>query len=272
MIETSASPRRPAVLVTNLRKRFRKRSWPRVWRIKKEDWALRGVTFHVNPGETYGLLGPNGSGKSTLIRLLATLLIPDAGEVELLGLHLPQDEALIRRKIGRVSVDAAFYKKLSPRENLVYTGMIYGLSMDQSAKRGLEILVDLGFPARRYDDPLEEMSRGQQQKVTIARALLIDPPLMLLDEPTTGLDPKSKRDVQAFLERLRAARGTTIILTTHDMDEAERLCHRIGLLAHGELIAEGTADELKQKAGADDLESAFLKLSGEALNQDEEEE
>lgn len=259
-----------AIRVRGLKKVFAKR---RGFRGQvRQEWALKGVDFDVGYGETYGLLGPNGSGKSTLIRLLATLLVKDGGEMELLGFKLPEQEAEVRRRIGRVSVDAAFYKKLSPRENLLYTGMLYGLDSDYAQTRGLEILEQLGFPARRYNDPLEDMSRGMQQKVTIARALMVDPPLLLLDEPTTGLDPKSKRDVQQFLESLRERRGTTILLTTHDMLEAERLCARIGLLAHGALIAEGTADELKALAKADNLEDAFLKLSGEALNDDEDPE
>jgi ABC-2 type transport system ATP-binding protein len=257
-----------AIRVQDLKKVFRKRQ--RWGQPPREEWALKGVSFQVAHGETYGLLGPNGSGKSTLIRLLATLLIPDGGELELLGLTLPRDEAKVRRLIGRVSVDAAFLKKLSPKENLQYTGMLYGLEASYAGARGLEILRDLGFPESRYNDPLEEMSRGMQQKVTIARALMVDPPLLLLDEPTTGLDPRSKRDVQLFLEKLRERKGTTILLTTHDMNEAERLCARIGLLAHGALAAEGSAEELKQLAGAKDLEDAFLKLSGEALSAEDQ--
>lgn len=260
----------PAIVVQDLQKVFRKRSG--LWRRQvKEEWALKGVSFQVEHGETYGLLGPNGSGKSTLIRLLATLLVPDGGFIEMLGLRLPEDEAAIRRRIGRVSVDAAFYKKLSARENLVYTGLLYGLEYAYAERRGQEILEELGFSPKRYGDSLEEMSRGMQQKVTIARALMINPPLLLLDEPTTGLDPKSKRDVQSFLERLRERENTTILLTTHDMAEAERLCARIGLLAHGKLVAEGTAAELNAQAKADNLEDAFLKLSGEELKKEEEE-
>ena len=122
----------------------------------------------------------------------------------------------------------------------------------------------------KFSTPLEEMSRGMQQKISIARALMINPPLLLLDEPTTGLDPKSRRDVQAFLERLREREGTTILLTTHDMAEAERLCARIGFLAHGKLVAEGTARDLMRRAGADNLDDAFIALTGEDLVADEE--
>jgi ABC-2 type transport system ATP-binding protein len=233
-----------------------------------EEWAINDISFQVAPGETYGLLGPNGSGKSTLIRILSTLLIPDHGEVRLLGHKLPEEERIVRWKIGRVSVDAAFYKKLSARENLLYTAYLYGLNPRKAEKMAFEILEGLGIESRRFSDPLEEMSRGMQQKVSIARALMIKPPMLLLDEPTTGLDPKSRRDVQRFLEELRAAEGTTIILTTHDMAEAERLCARIGFIAHGRLVAEGTAEGLKRQAQAATLEDAFIKLTGESLGND----
>jgi ABC-2 type transport system ATP-binding protein len=232
--------------------------------------ALRDVSFEVARGETYGLLGPNGSGKSTLIRVLATLLVPDAGHVRLLGHKVPGEEREVRRRIGRVSVDAAFYKKLSARENLLYSALLYGMEARAAERRALEILEALGLEGEEFTDPLEEMSRGMQQKVAITRALLINPPLLLLDEPTTGLDPKSRRDVQSFLEDLRRREGTTILLTSHDMAETERLCARIGFIAGGRLIAEGTADELKSRAGgAATLDDAFIALAGEKLEGEE---
>jgi ABC-2 type transport system ATP-binding protein len=232
--------------------------------------ALKDVSFEVATGETYGLLGPNGSGKSTLIRVLSTLLVPDSGSVRLLGYRLPGEEAEVRRRIGRVSVDAAFYKKLSARENLLYSAFLYGMERGPAEKRAMEILEALGLDGEKFTDPLEEMSRGMQQKVAITRALLINPPLLLLDEPTTGLDPKSKRDVQTFLEALRSEHGTTILLTSHDMAETERLCSRIGFIAKGRLIAEGTADELKRHSGTDSLDNAFIALAGEKLEEGED--
>src|SRR5215210_4810327 len=230
--------------------------------------ALSDVSFEVAVGETYGLLGPNGSGKSTLIRVLSTLLVPDSGEVRLLGFRLPGEEAEVRRRVGRVSVDAAFYKKLSARENLLYSAYLYGMDKGPAERRALEILEALGMDGEKFTDPLEELSRGMQQKVAITRALLVNPPLLLLDEPTTGLDPKSKRDVQTFIEDLRSEHGTTILLTSHDMAETERLCARIGFIAGGRLIAEGTAEELKRRSSADSLEDAFIALAGEKLDED----
>ena len=258
------------IRVSNVKKVFRKRNGV-VRRKTSEQWALKGVTFTVRPCESYALLGPNGSGKSTLIRILSTLLRHDAGTVEIQDLRLPEDEADIRRIVGRVSVDAAFYKKLSAKENLLYSAFMYGYVRKTAEPRAREILEQLGFPAKRFDDPLEEMSRGMQQKIAIARARLMNPPVLLLDEPTTGLDPKSKRDVQVFLERLRKAHGTTILLTSHDMAEAERLCDRIGLLADGLLVAEGTADELRRQANKANLDDVFIELTGKKLVEPEKE-
>jgi ABC-2 type transport system ATP-binding protein len=258
----------PAIVVNDLKKVFKKRSGFLGSKVT-EEWALKGVSFQVEDGGTYGMLGPNGSGKSTLVRILSTLLIPDGGEVRILGYSLPRDERKIREVIGRVSVDAAFYKKLSARENLLYSAQLYGISPREAEPRALAILERLQIEKRRFNDSLEEMSRGMQQKVAIARAILINPPVLLLDEPTTGLDPKSRRDVQTYIEEVREEEGTTILLTTHDMAEAERLCEQIGFLAHGKLVAEGTADELK--VGHESLEEAFITVTGEKLVKEEEE-
>jgi ABC-2 type transport system ATP-binding protein len=258
----------PAIQVRNLRKSFRKRSG---FRKKSELWAIDDVSFSVAQGETYGLLGPNGSGKSSLIRVLSTLLIADSGYVSLMGYTLPEQQEQVRKIIGRVSVDAAFYKKLSARENLLYTALLYGQKARDAERRAMDILEQLGMENAKFSTPLEEMSRGMQQKISIARALMINPPLLLLDEPTTGLDPKSRRDVQSFLEALQSREGTTILLTTHDMAEAERLCARIGFLAHGKLVAEGTAPQLMRRSGAATLDDAFIKLTGEELVEEDEE-
>jgi ABC-2 type transport system ATP-binding protein len=257
----------PAIEVRNLRKSFRKRNG---FMKSSRLWAIDDVSFTVAEGETYGLLGPNGSGKSSLIRILSTLLIADSGCVKLLEYSLPEHQERVRQIIGRVSVDAAFYKKLSARENLLYTALLYGQKAREAEVRVMEILEELGMENAKFSTPLEEMSRGMQQKISIARALMINPPLLLLDEPTTGLDPKSRRDVQSFLEDLQRREGTTILLTTHDMAEAERLCSRIGFLAHGKLVAEGTAAHLIQRAGAATLDDAFIKLTGEAIVEEEE--
>jgi len=259
-----------AISVRHLVKRFPKRVGGSVFHPKVQFFtAVDGVSFEVRRGEIYGVLGPNGSGKSTLIRALSTLLLPDEGEVRIFGLDVVKDEAKVRRLLTRVSVDAAFYKKLSPRENLLYSARLYGLEPREAERRALEVLKRLGLRERAFYEPLEEMSRGMQQKVAIARAFLTAPVVVLLDEPTTGLDPKSRRDVQEFVLELRDQHDATVILTTHDMPEAERLCDRIAFLQGGRFVAEGTARELRSLAGPEaSLEDAFIQLTGEQLREE----
>ena len=231
--------------------------------------AVDGVSLAVRRGEIYGLLGANGSGKSTLIRLFSTLLEPDAGEVRVFGYDVKTEEMAVKRLINRVSVEASFFKKLSAMENLVYAGRLYGVPPSSSRVRAKQILERLGIPEKRHGEPLEKLSRGMQQKVAIARALLTAPTLLLLDEPTTGLDIRSKREVQAFVKELRSEHDATILLTTHDLEEAERLSDRIGIVEHGKLVAEGTVDQLLATTGASSLEEAFMGLTGHKLEEGE---
>jgi len=229
--------------------------------------AVDDVSLRVVRGEIYGLLGANGSGKSTLIRMFSTLLTPDAGDVRVFGLDIRHDEDAVKRLINRVSVEASFFKKLSAMENLVYAGRLYGVGPDESRSKALEILRRLGVDIGRVNEPLEQLSRGMQQKVAIARAFLTAPTLLLLDEPTTGLDIRSKREVQTFVRDLRDEHDATILLTTHDLDEAERLSDRIGILHDGRLVAEGTADELRARHGATALEDVFMSVTGRRLDE-----
>jgi ABC-2 type transport system ATP-binding protein len=212
--------------------------------------AVDCVSLSVWRGEIYGLLGANGSGKSTLIRLFSTLLTPDAGTVSIFGLDIGRDELAVKRLINRVSVEASFFKKLSAMENLVYAGR----------------LRRLGIQNARMKEPLDQLSRGMQQKVAIARAFLTTPMLLLLDEPTTGLDVRSKREVQTFVRDLRDEHDATIVLTTHDLDEAARLADRIGILHQGRLVAEGTPAELAARHGGGTLEDVFMTLTGRRLD------
>ncbi|RME83158.1 MAG: ABC transporter ATP-binding protein [Caldilineae bacterium] len=237
--------------------------------------AVDHVSFEVAPGEIFGVLGPNGSGKSTLIRLIATLLLPDAGRIEVFGHDVVREPMTVQRLINRVSVEASFFKKLSPMENLLYGARLYGLEGRQTRRQIEEILTRLGLEARAIRNPMEQMSRGMQQKVAIARALLSRPRLLLLDEPTTGLDPRSKREVQAVVRELQAEEGTTILLTTHDMAEADSLCHRIAIMDRGKVVALGTPAELRRKLPAGNgqqptLEDVFLALTGRRLADDED--
>lgn len=241
---------------------------------KKVVVAVDRVSFTVHEGEIFGVLGPNGSGKSTLIRLIATLLLPDEGYIEVLGHDVVRQPMQVQRLINRVSVEASFFKKLSPMENLLYGARLYGMEGRETRRRVVEILTRLGLEKRTIFQPMEEMSRGMQQKVAIARALLSRPRVLLLDEPTTGLDPRSKREVQAVVRELNREHGTTILLTTHDMLEAESLCHRIAILDGGKIVALDTPEALKRaisRNGHDvTLEDVFLELTGKALVKEEE--
>ena len=267
----SGTSRTPALLIEHLSKRFV------VGRKRKPVTAVHDVSIRIARGEIYGILGANGSGKSTLIRLVSTLLTLDEGRVAVFGHDIEREEMRVKRLINRVSVDAAFFRKLSPWENLVYAARLYGLEAGPAQREAVRILSRLGIKESRMSRPVEQMSRGMQQKVAIARALLTSPALLLLDEPTTGLDPRSKLDVQTFIEELRADHDATIVLTTHDLDEAERLCDRIALLNDGRVVAEGTAVELKAQVvrdhgGAETLENVFMTYTGRSLDEDVEEE
>jgi ABC-2 type transport system ATP-binding protein len=238
--------------------------------------AIDDVSMRLERGEIYGILGSNGSGKSTLIRLICGLLTLDAGRVEIFGHDLVREELTVKRLINRVSVDAAFFKKLSPLENLSFAARLYGLEAGRARIAALEILGRLGISARRADRPIEQMSRGMQQKVAIARALLTSPSLLLLDEPTTGLDPRSKLDVQTFIEELRSDHDATIVLTTHDLAEADRLCDRISILNDGRKVVESTPTGLKllvaeRHRQPATLEAAFMTYTGRSLDDDHEE-
>jgi len=167
-------------------------------------------------------------------------------------------------------VEASFFKKLSAMENLVYAGRLYGVSADETRPKVVAILRRLGIEDARMKEPLEKLSRGMQQKVAIARAFLTTPMLLLLDEPTTGLDIRSKREVQTFVRDLRDEHDATILLTTHDLDEAARLADRIGILHQGRLVAEGTPAELAARHGGGTLEDVFMTLTGRRIEEVDE--
>jgi ABC-2 type transport system ATP-binding protein len=261
----------PALLIEGVTKRFT------VGRKRKPVTAISNVSLRLERGDIHGILGANGSGKSTLIRLVSGLLTLDEGRVEVFGHDIERDEMAVKRLINRVSVDAAFFKKLSPIENLLFAARLYGLNASNARLEATAILGRLGIAQKRVDRPVEQMSRGMQQKVAIARALLTSPSLLLLDEPTTGLDPRSKLDVQSFIEELRETHDATIILTTHDLDEAERLCGRITILDRGRVVAEDSPAGLiaaeATRTGTDaTLHDVFMTYTGRSLDEDVEDE
>ncbi len=248
--------------------------WKRNGNGRKAVRAVADVTLQVRRGEVFGILGPNGSGKSTLVRCISTLLVPDEGTILVFGHDVREEEMTVKRLINRVSVEASFFKKLTPMENLLYGARLYGVGGDEARKRAVEILTRLGLKKDVIYRPMEEMSRGMQQKVAAARAFLTQPILLLLDEPTTGLDPRSKREVQGFLRELRDTHDATILLTTHDMQEAEALCDRIAILDEGRIVALDTPAGLKARVERSNgheptLEDVFMDLTGKRLVEDE---
>jgi ABC-2 type transport system ATP-binding protein len=267
----SIAPDTPALRVLAVKKTFRERDTAtRRWR---QVPAVAGLDLEVPRGEILGILGPNGSGKSTLIRLIATLLIADEGRVEVFGLDVERHRLAVRRLINRVSVEASFFKKLTAAENLAYATGLYGVPNREAQIRAREILARLGLPSQKLTVPLEQLSRGQQQKVAIARALLTSPTLMLLDEPTTGLDPKSRREVQDFVLEVRATHDATIVISTHDMEEADRICDRVAIINQGRFEAIDRSDRLKERWGGKGgtMEDVFFHLIGEHLEEADQE-
>jgi ABC-2 type transport system ATP-binding protein len=262
----------PAVEVTNLRKEFRRRDRRAGRFARRRMPALSDVTFTIERGECVAILGQNGSGKSTLVRLLSTLLINDGGEARIFGHDAFRESRAIRKLVNRVSVEASFFKKMSASENLSYAARFYGMPPSVTRKAIPEILAKVGFPADRRTEAMENLSRGMQQKVALARALLTSPVLLLLDEPTTGLDPRSKLEVQEFIKDVRVTHDATILLCTHDMAEAESLADRIGLLDRGELLFLEPVEDVKRRYGVETLEQAFFAATGRAFEEEADED
>jgi ABC-2 type transport system ATP-binding protein len=258
-----------ALEMKNVEKSFKKRKGELVC-------ALDSVTLAVGRGEVVGILGPNGSGKSTLVRVISTLVLPDAGSVEVFGVDAIRHPKEVQRSMNRVSVEASFFKKLSAMENLLYGAKLYGVTSGEARPRIKEILENIGFAPKRALEPMEHLSRGMQQKVALARALLTSPVLMLLDEPTTGLDPRSKRDVQAFIRSIREEHDSSILLCTHDMGEAEELCDRVGIMVDGGVLALEEPEELKRRYAGNGrlptLEEAFMAATGYSVEEASAEE
>jgi ABC-2 type transport system ATP-binding protein len=259
----------PAIHVAQVSKSFRQPKgslpWQRTWK-----HALRDVSLRVDRGGVVAILGPNGSGKSSLVRILSTLLEPDAGSAAVFGYDVLRDAALVRAHINRVSVEAAFFKVMSPWENMLYAARLYGAAGADLRGRVETLLGRLGLQLDALDRPMKQLSRGQQQKVAIARSFLTSPNLLLMDEPTTGLDPRSKREVQEVLRGLRRERDVSVLLCTHDLDEAEELADRIVILDQGRVLADKTPDQLT--AGGRTLEDVFFDLSGKSFEEAEDEE
>lgn len=246
----------PAILIERLSHRYGDRQ------------ALAEIGIEVRSGEIFGLLGPNGGGKTTLFRLLSTLLPIQAGSVRILGSDVATQPGIVRRRIGVTFQSPSLDRKLTVHENLTHQGHLYGLSGDQLRKRIETLLAHLGL-SDRWRDRVESLSGGLARRVEIAKGLLHDPQLLLLDEPSTGLDPGARLDLWRYLGQLRDTSGVTILVTTHLMEEAER-CDRLGILDRGKLVAIGTPAELRSSIGGDcvtinapDPESLAQRIAGQ---------
>ncbi len=228
-----------------------------------EIHALQDVSFHIRRGEIFGLLGPNGAGKSTSIHILSTLLRPDSGEVLFDGKPLYSDVQSVKMKIGMVPQEVALYEKLSALDNLLFWGGLYRMSRALLRSKAAEVLELVGL-SERARDPVSKYSGGMKRRVNLACALLHDPQLLLMDEPTVGVDPQSRNHVFEVIEALHAA-GKTIVYTTHYMEEAERLCERIAIIDRGRIAAIGSLEELRRISGITDILRIRLAPSQRAL-------
>jgi ABC-2 type transport system ATP-binding protein len=226
--------------------------------------AVDGVSFDVAKGEIFAFLGPNGAGKTTTIQLLTTLQRPTAGSMKLDGLDPVTNQLEARRTFGIVFQDPSLDGELTAYENMEIHGVLYHVPRKVRGER-IELLLKLFELWDRKDSYVKTFSGGMKRRLEIARGFLHTPKILFLDEPTLGLDPQSRNQLWTHVKHLNETEGVTVFLTTHYMDEAERVAHRIAIIDHGKIVSVGTAQELKERTGADSLEGAFLKLTGSTI-------
>jgi ABC-2 type transport system ATP-binding protein len=226
--------------------------------------AVKGISFEVQAGEIFAFLGPNGAGKTTTIKMLTTLLHPTSGVIELDGLNPMKAQHEARKRFGIVFQDPSLDQEQTAKENMELHGVLYHVPRRVRTER-IEYLLKLFELWERRDDLVKQFSGGMRRRLEIARSFLHTPKILFLDEPTLGLDPQSRNQLWTHVKRLNESEGTTVFLTTHYMDEAERVAHRIAIIDHGQIVAQGTAAELKQQTQSDSLEGAFLSLTGSSI-------
>jgi len=223
-----------------------------------EFTAVDQVSFDVGNGEVFGLLGPNGAGKTTTMRLLSTLLRPTGGTATIAGHDLLREPREVRASIGVLPEDAGLYDRLTPKEHLLYYGRLHGMHEDSLSKRADELLDTMEL-TDRANTKVGDFSKGMKQKVALLRAFIHDPPVLLLDEPTAGLDVMSARHIHAFVERFRRE-GKAIVISTHNMTEAQKLCSKIAIIDRAKVVGMGTVKELQALTSQKDLENIFVQL------------
>ena len=230
--------------------------------------AVDDVSFEVPEGEIFAFLGPNGAGKTTTIKMLTTLLRPDSGRVEIDGLDPTVRQAEVRQRFGIVFQDPSLDDELTAWENMNFHGILYNVPRGVRMER-VERLLRLFELWERRGDPVKQFSGGMRRRLEIARGLLHTPRILFLDEPTLGLDPQTRNQLWSHVKALNESERITVFLTTHYMEEAERVAHRIAVIDHGKIVAQGTAAELKAQTSTETLEQAFLALTGNTIREEE---
>jgi ABC-2 type transport system ATP-binding protein len=230
--------------------------------------AVGGISFEVAKGEIFAFLGPNGAGKTTTIKMLTTLLEPSSGSVELDGLNPVTQQQEVRKRFGIVFQDSSTDDQLTAYENMDFHGVLYRVPKRVRAER-IEELLKLFELWDRRDHQVKDFSGGMRRRLEIARGFLHTPKILFLDEPTLGLDPQTRNQLWTHVKKLNDTEQVTVFLTTHYMEEAERVAHRIAIMDHGHIVAQGSSEQLKQRTGADSLEKAFLALTGTSIREEE---
>ena len=230
--------------------------------------AVNDITFDVEKGEIFAFLGPNGAGKTTTIKMLTTLLTPTSGAVELDGLNPAVQHNEARKRFGIVFQDPSLDDELTAYENMDFHGVLYKVSRRDRLER-IEKLLKLFELWDRRNDPVKQFSGGMKRRLEIARGLLHTPRIIFLDEPTLGLDPQTRNQLWTHVQKLNTEEQVTVFLTTHYMEEAERVAHRIAIIDHGKIVAQGTSQELKEQTQKDTLEQAFLALTGSTIRSED---
>jgi ABC-2 type transport system ATP-binding protein len=225
--------------------------------------AVDGVSFRVPKGEVYGLLGPNGAGKTTTMSMLSGLLAPDEGQIVFDGLDLAASPLAVKAQLGVVPQEPALYENLSATENLAFWGGLYGLS-GAALKHAVDRVLEQVGLKERAKDPVKQYSGGMKRRINLALGLVHGPRAVLMDEPTVGIDPQARLNILEAVKRV-AASGTTVIYTTHYLEEVEQLCDRIAIMDHGKILAEGTLDELKSRVGGRDIVTVRGSFEADAL-------